>query len=190
MMKYLNEFQESNAKPVQAKRGNNGSFELNDHRESSILQRKQVEGLSGNKPFQLKSEVIQLVTAEEIETSMRNIGAYSSLLKSYAAETIIKVLKAKDLRVRGHASGGAGDHMNDATRQDLDVLAEELRKDKAASSKSEERKHYASAAAASSSSSKAMHQTAAEKAATDAKKAEKEAKVKAAKHAKWAASQQ
>lgn len=188
-MKYLNKSKESNAKPVQAKHGNNGSFKLNDHRESSILQRKQVEGLSGNKPIQLKSEVIQFVTAEEIETSMRNIGAYSSLLKSYTAETIVKVLKAKDLRVRGHASGGAGDGMNDATRQDLDVLTQELKKDKAASSKSEQKEEYG-AAASSSSSSKAMHQTTAEKAATDAKKAEKEAKVKAAKHAKWLASQQ
>lgn len=63
--------------------------------------------------------VCQLVTDGQIASSLINIATYSSLLKSYDREVIIKVLKDNDLVIHGHHSGSSGDGINQATIQDI-----------------------------------------------------------------------
>lgn len=57
-----------------------------------------------------------MVNDEEVAVSMRNINAYSSLAAHYGEATVERVFEAKHLHVRGHASGGGGDGMNEANR--------------------------------------------------------------------------
>lgn len=179
-MEYLNKSSENTAQPIQAKSRSKPSFHLEDNRKSSIIQRKQIASISGH-TVQFKNDVVQLVSDAEVAVSMRNIAAYTSLLKSYDATTIERVLRANHLNIKGHASGAGGDGMNDATRRDLATLTRALQADAGAQRSTEESKEYshygAAPAASSSSSSSGKHQTDAEKKATDAKKKERENEV-------------
>ncbi len=187
-MKYLNKPHEKIDQPIQAKSRSNAGFRLEDHRQSSIIQRKQVAALSGLNTMQLKSEVIQLVSDEEVEASLENVKQYSSYAAHYDDATIKRVLKAKDLKVRGHASGTGGDGMNAATKRDLAVLIAALQKDAAARRATEEIKEDAPYGAAASSSS-GKHQSKAEKKATDTRKEKKSADHATKKRQDWLAKQ-
>lgn len=183
-MKYVDKLPKNTDQPIQAK-GSNANFQLKDYRKSSIVQRKQVDDLNSLNTVQLKSEVIQLMTDDEIATSMRNVAQYSSLIAHYGEATVKRVLKAANLHVRGHASGGAGDGMNAATTKDLEILTAALKKDAATAKGSEARSSYGAGAAAAASSSSGKHQNKEQKAATDASKKDKSDAHSAKKHQDW-----
>lgn len=150
--------------------------------------RRKIEGLghyiSGSPTHGLRAiSVAQLVTEEEIATSLRNIAAYApNTLQHYGEATIRAVLNARNFRVRGHASGGSGDAQNAATTQDLETLTEYLQ---AYHPPSEE---HASSSSSSGGRTGARHTEEEEKEAS-VKKADKKKEKAAKKKAAYEASQ-
>lgn len=90
---------------------------------------KQLKAFVDNRPLPIVCQLIRVqeITEEQITDSLRNIISYTSLLDSYPLDFITGVLRDKKIVIRGHASGGPGDGMNAATRQDIADLTDLLR---------------------------------------------------------------
>jgi hypothetical protein len=134
-------------------------------------------------PVPASGAVIQMVTDDEVATSLRNVQAYSpDMYKEYGEDEIRATLIDKDITVRGHASSSSGSNQNAQTTQDLAVLSKHLKARKAAPSSSNDNNNNNNnnnqSSSSSSSSSSGLKHSKSEEETLRTKKDEKAAAKK------------